>query len=249
MSDSVMVVNDVKIFSTKINDKWDLLLPEHRAFLPEWPVWEKERLASMNSLLEPGDIIFDVGAEEGDLPGLWASWGCDVVCFEPDPLVWPNIKTIWEANEFAPMKGWFVGFASDVTNLNPPRNDVLSTDRDGWPECAYGPVIGDHGFRHLGQQADHTPQVRIDDWCHEHGVFPTAITIDVEGSELFVLKGAESVLRDYHPKVWVSVHTDAPWMDKVYGGIGGKQVLDFMDNVGYTATHLATDHEEHWVFL
>jgi FkbM family methyltransferase len=234
---------------TTINERWELLLPAHRNARMEWPVWEKERLASMHDLLRVGDTIFDIGAEEGDFPGLWSSWGCEVVCFEPNPRVWPNIRAIWEANRFSPLFGWFVGFASDVTDLDPPASDVDQTEQDGWPICAYGEVIGDHGFRHLAQEAASTPQITIDDFCSQRGLFPDAITMDVEGSELRVLHGAVETLRARRTKVWVSIHTDLVWMDEIYGGVGRDDVIVFMDGLGYSAEHLATDHEEHWVFL
>lgn len=240
---------EVEMVPTLINERWELLLPKHRAVRPEWPYWEKERIGSMYEHLEEGDIIFDVGAEEGDMPGLWASWGCEVVCFEPNPKVWPNIRVIWEANGFPPLKDWWVGFAGDFTNKYPPEADVDQSEKDGWPVSAWGRVIGDHGFRHLAQQADATPTISIDRWCQENGYYPDAITMDVEGSELRVLAGAHDTLLNHHPKVWVSVHTDEKWMEKEYDGVNRQDVLDYMDKFGYEATHLATDHEEHWMFL
>lgn len=239
----------VDMLPTEINGKWTIILPEHRHVRPEWPHWEQERLASMYEHLEPGDVVFDVGAEEGDFPGLWASWGCDVVLFEPNPRVWPNIRAIWEANGFKQPLDWWVGFAGDFVEKNPPQCDIDQKARDGWPICAYGEIIGDHGFRHLAQETKTTPTISIDCFCKERNVYPDAITMDVEGSELRVLNGASGVLRDKHPKVWVSVHTDKVWMDEQYNGVKAEDVVKFMAKFGYEGTHLATDHEEHWVFL
>src|SRR5882724_6033705 len=84
---------------TLINGKWQLLLPKHRADRPEWKTgWEVERLDALRASIEPGKLVFDVGAEEGDMSALYALWGAQVVLFEPNERVWPNIRAIWEAN-------------------------------------------------------------------------------------------------------------------------------------------------------
>ena len=231
-----------------INNRWELNLPDHRENL-DWDNWEAERLASMHEHLEPGDVIFDIGAEEGDLPALWATWGCDVVCFEPGARIWPNIKAVWEMNDLSPMAGWFMGFASDTTDLHPRNLDRTEQGvRDGWPIVAFGDVIDYTDFRHLAQQATESKQITIDDFVKEFKITPTALTIDVEGSEFRVLKGARKTLQNNDVKVWVSVHIDRPWVDEFYSGFEAGDVVNFMERLGYQAEHLATDHEEHWRF-
>ena len=255
---------DPKPVLTRINGRWPLLLPPHRAARPEWPHWEAARLADMHDRIQPGWLIADIGAEEGDLPALWATWGARVYLVEPNPRVWPNIRYIWEANRLPEPAGWWVGFASDRTVRRPPNapaddryawvGDLLSgwprcahgqpDSRSGWPRCAHGPLIADHGFAHLSQQADAIPQIRLDDALE----YVDAITIDVEGSELAVLRGATRLLDDARPLVWVSVHTDVAWMAEQYPGETREAVIAFMADHGYDGTFLARDHEEHWSF-
>ena len=118
-------MSEVKMIPTYINDRWVLILPEHRHDRPEWPWWEATRLAAMYHFIGEGDVVYDIGAEEGDFPALFAKWGAQVVLVEPNPLVWPNIKAIFDANELSHMViGSFVGFASD-TNAE-PTGDGLS---------------------------------------------------------------------------------------------------------------------------
>lgn len=228
---------------TLINGRWPLLLPEHRAARPEWPWWEATRIAAMAHHLGPGDVVYDIGAEEGDMPALWASWGCEVVLFEPNPRVWPNIRAIWEANGLEWPLGCFVGFAAAEAGGDWPTEWL---GRGQWPSCADGELIGDHGFLNLAERPD-VPRVTIDMAVTQHGA-PTAITMDVEGAELEVLTGARETLETHRPKVWVSIHPE--FMADMYGIDGGVDVIrGFMAASGYREQFLSIDHEHHWMFL
>jgi FkbM family methyltransferase len=240
-----MAVVSVAIRAVAINGRWPLLLPEHRAARPEWPYWEKERLASMYAYLgDGGHVVYDIGAEEGDLPALWATWGNRVVLAEPNPRVWPNIRAIWEANDLPHPAGWMVGFAGE-NDYTPPGVDdrSYSNATDAWPQAAYGPLIGDHGFLNLCERPD-VPQARIDTLSDRYPP-PSAITIDTEGSELVVLRGAAGVLDHVRPLVWVSIHPE--FSIDMYD-LTKSDCLQFMADHNYVAEHLATDHEEHWFF-
>lgn len=237
----------VEAVNVRINEKWVLLLPEHRAARQEWSYWEKERLASMHENIKSGDVVFDIGAEEGDFPALFTTWGASTVLFEPNPLVWPNIRFIWEANQLPMPRGYFVGFATNHTDEHPYAEEEIinQPERDGWPECAYGEVIGNHGFRNVIERYHDTPQIKIDDYCEKYGIYPDLITMDVEGAEFEVLKGSEKILLERKPLVYVSIHPtfmahDYPYTDA--------SLHEFMTSLGYTGTHLITDHEEHWLF-
>jgi FkbM family methyltransferase len=220
---------------TLINDRWPLNLPVHRAERHQWPWWEATRLACMFHYLgDGGHVVWDVGAEEGDFPALWSSWGNDTVLIEANERVWPNIKVIWEANDLPLPKGCFVGFAA---NDNSPTADGY-TDR--WPPCADGPVIGDHGFANLCERPD--IQRRSIDVLATAMAPPTAITIDVEGAELEVLLGAHETLMRHRPLVWVSVHPE--FMQRMYRR-DPEDLHQYMADCGYERTYLGSDHEEH----
>jgi len=202
----------------------------------------------MYDVLEAGMTIIDIGAEEGDMPGLWASWGCRVAMIEPQPATWPNIRAVWEANELPAPAGMFVGFASDTTDLCPPLTGYGATGyppEGAWPACAFGEVRGDHGFAHLAQQHESIPQTTVDDFVDYFDLDVEALTMDVEGSELRVLHGAAGVLEARRPHVWVSVHADRDWMVAEYGGADRASIDEFLAGFGYEPTFLARDHEEH----
>ena len=210
----------------KINDKWELKLPDHRAdFHEARPSWEAPRLADMYDRLESGQILFDIGAEQGDLTALYASWGLEMTIVEPQPAYWPFIRETFEANNLT----WLdihIGFASD-RRIDRPAPEI--------PEEG----IADFGFMVMTQHE--CPERRIDDMLYT----PDALMIDVEGAELRVLKGARETLETHHPTVWVSVHP--AFMRDEYGD-NAVDLLVFMRELGYTATFLDDDHEEDWRF-
>lgn len=226
------------MIKTLINQRWELLLPEHRAARPEWPTWEMKRLHAMHARLFEGLVVYDVGTEEGDFSALLAQWvgpTGEVHLFEPNPRVWPNIKAIFEANGFKPGGCWS-GFAA---------NETRGSGRvESWPACADGPLIGDHGFCNLHERPD-LPRIKLDDYAFITGVVPNAITIDCEGSEFEVLKGAEEILRAHRPTVWVSVHPIFMWQNYCQYE---HDLFRFMWDLGYKHKVLDYDHEWHVEF-
>ena len=223
---------------TKINNKWDIWLPDHRADRKEWPTWEYKRLESMHKTTKPDDIVYYVGAEEGDMAGLLAMWGAKLLMFEPNDKVWPQIKAIFDANKVQPL-GVFPGFASDITNYA----DLKGKPIHEWPDWVNGPIIAAHGFKEL-KDPDNIPQVRIDDVLTEITVPPPdMISLDVEGSEGRVLRGAEQTLRKYRPRIYLSLH---PEFLRTYGEWGAELRKWIMD-LGYKETLL--DYPLHEVHL
>jgi len=69
----------------------------------------------------------------------------------------------------------------------------------------------------------------LDDYCTREGVAPQFIKCDVEGSELFVFKGAEKVLRKYQPVIFVEILRK--WCAKF--GHTANDVVDFLTCCGY----------------
>lgn len=244
----------VDMVDTLINEKWHLKLPDHRAARAEWPHWEYDRLASIHSavrshmerIVDLGDVgiplMLDVGAEEGDFSALFASWGCDVVGVEPNPKVWPNIKAIFEANDLrSSWIDYYVGLCGAA--FNEYENEGLSGVQ--WPDCANGPLIGNHGFVSLVESGRTKPVTTIDRIRERLNRRIDFITMDIEGAELRALEGATEVLKYDKPVIWVSVH-DA-FMQHDYG-CNREDLLRYMRNLGYRCEWLQRDHEEHWKF-
>lgn len=245
---------------TKINGKYELMLPNHRAVRPEWQIenggWEVARIDEMigeitafQYLKKRQPIVFDIGTEEGDISALLQIYTkCDMVLFEPNNRVWPCIKAIWDANNLTPPLDFFSGF---LGSEGKPGGLVE------W-NSIQGDILPDHGFKQLYEKYPDVPVARLDDWCRGTGIYPDVITMDVEGAEFEVIRGAAKMLRDKKPIIFMSVHPEfmfesyqnhGEWKER----FGEKQhvvhMLRFIDELGYTHRCIEYDyHELHMVF-
>lgn len=237
---------------TKINGEFELLLPQHRALRPEWDIvnggWEVKRIFEMikwtvTQQLRLGRpaLVFDVGAEEGDISALLAKYaGCDMVLVEPNNRVWPCIKAIWQANKLPQPLGVYPGFFS-----NDNYQDLADLNLN-WDHLGFGGIIADHGFKELHDNYSHISRIKLDEYVKITGWVPDMITMDVEGSELEVIRGAEKTLIKHKPVIFMSVHPVE--MFKHYGQYM-KDMLKFIHSCGYTHRCIELDyHELHVVF-
>jgi len=188
---------------TEINGEYHLFLPEHRAAREQWKTgWEVERINEMLDTIKPTDIVFDLGVEEGDITALIAAYTkAKMVLFEPNDRVIPCIREIWRANLLPPPLDFFRGFVSSKTTEGYHHQVDPSLKSDL-------PMIPDHGFKQLYENYPDVPQITLDQYCEETGIYPDVITMDVEGSEFEVIKGAESLLKTKRPIIFMSVHPE-----------------------------------------
>lgn len=226
-----------------ICEQWTLRLPPYRAYRWSRAWHEAGRLCAMHSVIRQGDTVYEVGAEEGDFGALYTSWGAKVVIVEPAEKCWPSIRASFEANGLRPY-AWVRGFLADHVWKTDTNRDV-QIGRSDWPEEAEGELIPEHGFFHLGEHAGVAAATTLDALAHRIAAPPDVISIDVEGGELHVLRGAVKVLTELHPIVFVSVHE--AFLRDLYD-IDAADVYTFMADLGYERTHLATDHEIHECF-
>lgn len=224
----------------EINEKkeWTYWVPDSVADWDAPSHWERERLASMQLGLNPGDVLYDVGVEHGWLSAVYGAWcGYDnMVLIEPSPEFWPNIKGVWQYNGFPGPIGAYVAFCGAEVR-GTPVNDV-------WPACSDGVEVGGMAYRYIDKHLD-IPTATIDWIAGDTGRPPDAITIDVEGAELLVLQGAATVLDKFRPTVWVSIHDDL--MERDFGHTP-EMLQAYMTEHNYKGKFIHRDHEFHWVF-
>jgi FkbM family methyltransferase len=92
--------------------------------------------------------------------------------------------------------------------VNGARNVTVQqaavSDRAGTARFEFGTGSGTGHLGEAGSLEVHT--IRLDDYCAEHGLAPTAIKIDVEGAEMSVLFGARDTLIRHRPVIFLSTH-------------------------------------------
>lgn len=220
-----------------------LVVPDNVA---EWDAvagdspWERERINSVLSTLNHGDVLYDIGAEHGWMSVIYGRHvgGENMVLCEPSPDFWPNIRMGWEMNGLERPLICVEGFVGDLHRVTGQGGLFIRE----WPPSADGSECDAMAYRSLRHHSELIPTVTID--ALSTYVSPKGITIDVEGAEVYVLRGAQATLIQDKPIVWCSVHPDL--MEKDHDTNEG-EFHNFVQSVGYEGRMLARDHEEHWL--
>jgi FkbM family methyltransferase len=175
-------------------------------------------------ILEPGDAVFDVGAQIGFFSGAFAQMvgpSGRVTAFEPDPRVWPRLLAGVQRNDHlpvTPMNVAVAGTSGDVTlHVSPTA---------GWStlmDCDYPEV-----------EAVSVPARALDDLIGAEDLGwerLRLIKIDVEGAELAALEGMRELLTKYQPHLVCEMNAGC-LRDS---GHSPEALLGLLDNLGYSA--------------
>ena len=172
--------------------------------------YEKRRL--FEKTVRPGDVVFDVGACVGFyslLASVLVGKTGRVFAFEPLPA---NIRDLNEHLK-----------RNKITNVTVIQSAV--SDAAGFALFNPGP---DRSMGHLSAQGTLAVKTVSLDAMVEEGNCPAPdhIKIDVEGSEMPVLRGAVSLLAHRRPALYVATHGS-----EIHG-----EVLRFLRSLGYVVT-------------
>jgi FkbM family methyltransferase len=163
---------------------FDLL--EESLFLaaPEEPDFERAERSLFRKIVQPGDIVFDIGANIGYHAALFASLikpDGRLIAFEPQPALLPNLRRTIEAIPHARL---FECLLSDQ-----PGEAMLHVPGHGYHMLA---GMSDPGVPSLTLECE----VETLDRLHRSGEIPLPdfVKIDVEGAESLVLRGGRELL-------------------------------------------------------
>lgn len=147
-----------------------------------------------------GDVFLDCGAGFGDT-ALWAKlWGAKkIYAFEPSPsnYVWLEKNALtWDSH-----RQFFFPVRLAVSNQTEwlPFTETPESPEDS----------------HLGGNGEiMVNTVDLDSWCTESEVKPDCIKMDVQGTEGLALMGAEKLIRNYKPRLVISMyhHIEDMWI-------------------------------------
>jgi FkbM family methyltransferase len=183
--------------------------------------------AALAGLARPGMTVLDVGANLG-LYSLLLARGVGpsgrVIAFEPDPDLCALLRANCAANGVANVE------AHNLALGAAPGRMVLSR------------LTLNSGDNHLGDEADSAfrrpleVEVAALDGLMG-GLRPDLIKVDVQGWELKVLKGMESVLRASEA-VGIYLEVCPKWLRRA--GDGTAELLDYLQSLGFTVYSCAT---------
>jgi FkbM family methyltransferase len=178
-----------------------------RLRVPEIPV-ALERLRKQGFV---PDLVFDVGAYRGDFAReiliVWPT--AEIACFEPQEHVQPELRRL---------SGNRVSIFQTLLGSAEKQNVTLYCSETA------SSVLTEHFNKHPGVSAPQTTIAKIVD-AHYNGRSPDLLKVDVQGYELEVLMGGESIINnvkvillevnliDLHENVPL-LHTIVDWMRK-----------------------------------
>jgi FkbM family methyltransferase len=161
---------------------------------------EPAKTQALLSILRPGQVVFDVGANIGYytlLASRQVGPSGRVVAFEPSPR---NISYLH--------RHLALNHATNVM-LVPAgcsdRNGLAAFDAGR--DCATGHLL--EPASHANGHRDLVPTVALDEIVRESGLVPDVLKIDVEGAEMLVLEGAAHTIGTMRPIVLLGAHSAA----------------------------------------
>lgn len=151
---------------------------------------DRGRKAAMDRLyrrfVQPGDLVFDIGAHVGDRVASFRRLGARVVALEPQPALGRVLGMLYGRDRSVVIKRAAIGRAAGTTSLMINiDNPTISTASKDFMQAAHG-ARGWEGQTWTKSIA--VPVTTLDALIAEHGV-PVFIKIDVEGFEAEALAG------------------------------------------------------------
>jgi len=156
-------------------------------------------------ILSNSKICFGIGANVGLYTLLFSQYAKEVYAFEPLPRNLSCLFRLIEINKITNAKiiPCAISDSSKIGLFSEGDNPALGKLNDG----GNIPVL----------------ITTCDQFVSETNIVPDLLKIDVEGSELNLLKGASDLLKTYHPSILLSVHNDQLRVD----------CLKFLKDIGY----------------
>jgi FkbM family methyltransferase len=182
------------------------------------------------AVIRPGDYCYDVGANVGDVALFLARLAGPkgkVIAFEPVPVMYQALRDAIERDSYlkAPIITYPYGLAESEqqADINVPKGLFgmgSMAPRENWSRVQETHQIDSYDCRFIS----------LDSLISEkRQVPPDFIKIDVEGAELYVLRGATALLRRYRPLMLIEVFS--PW-ERAFG-YGPWEVFTFLMAYGY----------------
>jgi FkbM family methyltransferase len=177
-------------------------------------VYEGETLKTVDQLVKPGFICYDLGASIGYLSLLMARKAKHVYAFEPAPHAIEELRKHVAANQMT----------SIVTLVPTPVSNNVREVSFAVTDVLFGSAINEIETRWPVHKLTTTT---LDLFVRDHPA-PDFVKIDVEGEEGRVLEGARELLANKRPAICCEVHSPE----------AADQALRVLGNCQYAVTRL-----------
>lgn len=168
----------------------------------------------IDHLVKNGDLVFDIGAHNGDKTINYLQSGAQVICFEPQPLCIEKLQTRFKMNQSVTIVPKGLGSTKTMLRLMIcSQAPTISTINPEWKEGR---------FKHFAWDKEIMVEITTLDKAIKEFGLPNFCKIDVEGFELEVLKGLSQ------PIPCLSFEITAEYLNNA------EECLQLLANIGYT---------------
>lgn len=152
---------------------------------------DKQRMDFYSQFMQPGDLVFDVGANLGNRTKIFLKLGAKVVGFEPQKLCADFLKGVLKDEDNFTLIESALGSEVSETEMFVSEKHTLSTLSEQW-------VNSTHQSGRFTQSEWSEKQIvqvtTLDRMIEKYGA-PAFIKIDVEGYEFEVISGLSSPVK------------------------------------------------------
>jgi FkbM family methyltransferase len=175
------------------------------------------------NMLKPGDRIFEAGANIGYYIAVAEGRlgpNVEYLAVEPDPEVFETLTSNVQS----------IGKRITLREIAVSENDGEST----FFQSASSNLGSIRKSRRTDDQAKKVITTTIDQLCATSHFSPTVLRMDIEGAEVFALRGARNVLKECRPRLFIELHPSLMTEDETL------EVLAMLEEAGY-AEFFVTD--------
>jgi FkbM family methyltransferase len=162
-------------------------------------------------------LIFDIGANKGEMANFFLNHTEKVICFEPNPTLIDLLKRRFSTSDKIVIDSRGLSDKIEEKTFNISNADTISTFSEDW--------ISNSRFanQYRWDTEVKVQTTTIDQAIEEYGI-PDFVKIDVEGYELEVISG----LTKLHKETTFSFE----WAEEQYDRM--KRIAEYLINLGYS---------------
>ncbi len=181
--------------------------------------FEEEKQIIMSQHIKKKHVYFDIGAHVG----FFTILGARLVGEEGQVFAWEPVQRNFE-------------FLNKHIKLNNFKNVTIFKDAiwDSEGEVSFSINLDDQSMGNISKDGNFKVKTVSLDFLFENRIIPLpdSIKIDVEGSELFVLKGGKKLIEQAKPIIFLSTH----------GFEIHKECIEMLQNWGYTVSSMESNY-------